>query len=78
MKGCSVWAYMARPHMINKKGDKLMNKQNKISPQTSNRVKNNLETNNKTKQEIDYFIAGPGIEANRIAGAETRSKMHNG
>ena len=31
--------------------------------------------NDKIKQEIDYFIAGPDIEANRVASAETTLKI---
>ena len=38
--------------------------QDKSKPDTS--VKNNPLTNSKTKQEIDYFIAGPGTEAIRV------------
>ena len=29
------------------------------------------------KQEIAYFIAGPGTEADRVADAETTRKIHN-
>ena len=52
-----------------------MNKQENSKP--NNSFKNNLHTNNKTKQEIDYFIAGPGTEANRVASAEITQKMHD-
>ena len=60
---------------INKKEDKLMKKLNKIKikiikSKASNSFKNNLHNNNKIKQEIDYYTAGPGMEADRVASAE--------
>ena len=43
----------------------------------NNIFKNNVHTNDKIKQEIDYFIAGPGKEADRMANAETTLKIHD-
>ena len=37
----------------------------------NNSTNDNLHTNSKTKQEIDYFIAGPGTEADIVSSAET-------
>ena len=37
-------------------------------------LKNNLHTNNKTKGEIYYFIAGPGIEADTEVVSEEKNK----
>ena len=34
-------------------------------------------TNNKTKEGIDYFIAGSGIKANRVTDAQTALKTHH-
>ena len=39
----------------------------------NNSFKNNLHINDKIKQEIDYFITGLGIEANR--GASTKQHL---
>ena len=44
-----------------------MNKQNKSK--TSNSFKNNPHTNDKIKQEMDFFIAGQGMEATRVVSA---------
>ena len=43
----------------------------------NNSAKRYLHANNKTRQEIDYFIAGPGMEANEAARAETTLKIHD-
>ena len=40
-------------------------------------TENNLHTNNKAKQEIDYLISGPGTEVNRVARAEITLKMYD-
>ena len=39
--------------------------------------KNYQNTYDKIKQEIDYFIPSPSMEANRVASAETAIKIHN-
>ena len=55
-----------------------INKQTKQDEsQPSSSTKSNLHSNNKNKQEIDSFIAGPGMEANRMARTETTLKMHD-
>ena len=44
-------------------------KQSKSIPNSS--IKNNLYTRNKTNQEVDYFIVGPHMEANREVSTKT-------
>ena len=39
--------------------------------------KNNPQTNNKINQEMDYFVAVPGMEAQRVASAEITQKIHD-
>ena len=58
--------------MTSTKEDKLINRQNKLKP--NNSIKRNMHTNSKTKQEIDFFITGPGTEADRAMSAETMLK----
>ena len=36
-----------------------------------------MPTTNKIKQQIDYFIAGPGTEVGRAVSAETTLQMHD-
>ena len=48
----------------------------KIKKQDKN-WKNNPHPYNKSRQEIDYFIAGPDIEVNRVESVETTQKMRN-
>ena len=43
----------------------------------NNSINKNLHTNNKTKQEINCFIAGPGTEADRAASAEITLNLHD-
>ena len=43
-------------------------KQDKPKPNES--IKNNLNAFNKTKQEVDYFIAGQGMESDRVVSIE--------
>ena len=42
----------------------------------SNGFKNNFHTNNKIKQEMDYFIVILGIEVSGVTNAEAILKMH--
>ena len=42
-----------------------------------NTFKTNLHTNSKAKQEIYYFLAGQGMEADSMASAKTAGKMYN-
>ena len=42
----------------------------------ANSFKNNLYANDKIKQGIDYFIAGPGMESNIVENTETTLKIH--
>ena len=39
--------------------------------------KSKLCPDNRTKQEIDYFIAGLDMETSRAESAETTQKIHN-
>ena len=52
-----------------------MNKQSKIDPSQTKALKINPYTNNKTKQETDYFTTYPGREANRAVSEQTSLKM---
>ena len=40
-------------------------------------MKDNPHTNNKSKQKIDYVIAGPSTEVDRETSAETMLKMQD-
>ena len=42
-----------------------------------NNIKTNLWTHNKTNQEVDFFITGPGMEANREVSAKTAKYTKN-
>ena len=48
-----------------------------MSPKLKKSIKNNRHAINKIKWEIDYFDAGPGMEANKVANVETALKMHD-
>ena len=61
--------------MMNKKGDKEIKKQD--MSKINRHFKSNLLHNNKTKHEIDYFIAGLDMERNRVASAETTETIHS-
>ena len=53
-----------------------INKQTKQDKsQSDNNIINSLPNNNKIKQEIDYFVAGWGTEADRVMSAETSLKQ---
>ena len=47
------------------------------SSKPNNSTRNNPHTNNKTEQEIDNFLAGPGKEADWVANIEITLKIHN-
>ena len=51
--------------------EKFSEQRKKDKSKSINRTNNNLCTNNKTKQEIDFFITGPGTEADREASSKT-------
>ena len=55
--------------------DKLLNKQGKFK--RSNSFTNNQYPTDNTKQEIDYFIAGPGRKADKVTSAKSALKIHN-
>ena len=50
-----------------------MKQQSKISQKQTIALKT---TNNKTKQEMDYFITGPGKGTDKATSGETKVKMH--
>ena len=63
---CQVTNDPYKWRQINEKTQQDKSKQN-------NNIKNNLSTNYKTNQEIDYFIAGPCMEADK----EVRQTQHH-
>ena len=54
-----------------------MNKQGRVCPRCTQILKLNFQHSNKITQEIDYFIEGGDMEANKAASAETTQTIHN-
>ena len=54
-----------------------MNKQSKVNPDQTTALKRICKLTNKTKWEIDYFITGPGMEANTAASVEATLRMYD-
>ena len=53
-----------------------MKKAKQERSKTKNNININLHANNKTKQLTNFFISGPGIEADWVASVETTIMMH--
>ena len=63
-----------RRQMICQIVDKIIEQTKQYKSQPINSTKNNQHTNNKTNQKIDYFITGPGMEAEREVGTKINIK----
>ena len=61
--------------MINIREDKSMNIERKISPNYTIELNIIHILTTKLKQERDYFIIGPGMEADRVTSVESTLRM---
>ena len=59
------------------KGRQIIEHTKQCNSKPNKNVNDNPNTNNKTKQEIDYSIAGSVTEADRVVHSETTLKMHD-
>ena len=71
----TITEYQLRKQKLTSTGDREMNKQSKVSPKLTKNKKNKQQLNNNVKQEMDYFIAGPGKEACKVACVKPKQEF---